>query len=128
MTPGGLPVPPAWVRSLDDATLRRSLGATTVDRGTAYARAGQVVSAVVEDDGMQVRAGVRGSGGKVYTTVVWDPQGEPVTGQCSCPVQVDCKHVVALVVALRGRPRHLADPPSSAPRPTPRSRTTTRRR
>ena len=49
---------------------------------------------------------VRGSGGALYDTAAFfDPQPgglEFSFGECTCPVGIDCKHVVAAVVTAAG--------------------------
>jgi superfamily II DNA or RNA helicase len=59
------------------------------------------------DDGCTLHGNVRGSGGEVYTTTAYlSPGGGAMRdfehSQCTCPVGVDCKHAVALVLTALG--------------------------
>lgn len=89
--------------SLD--ALRDAFEPATLERGTAYARSGHVLRAVVQtqDDGHVVVGHVRGSGTTPYrvTVGVWStPHGWRADGDCTCPVGYDCKHAAALLVAV----------------------------
>jgi superfamily II DNA or RNA helicase len=81
----------AW---LDEDTFRR---------GTDYARNGWVLRCLWSGDAGSLVGSVRGNHGRAYATsarLVRDPAGTWVFagGRCSCPMQVDCKHVAALVI------------------------------
>ncbi|MFZ0833037.1 MAG: DEAD/DEAH box helicase [Mycobacterium sp.] len=87
--------------SLDQAATR--LGRDTFSRGTDYARDGRVLRCLWSPDAGSLVGSVRGNRGRTYATTVhlvrgpadaWALKG----GRCSCPMQVDCKHVAALVV------------------------------
>ncbi len=98
--------PPRWVESLSDSYLRRRFGGGTVDRAKEYAARRAVQTLSTGEHGRLLLASVRGSGRNQYQTLVIaddDLLGEPtqVTGRCSCPVQVDCKHVVAVLLTAR---------------------------
>ena len=104
--------PPTWLARLSDEELVDELGETTFSRGAAYHRSGAVSSLASGRSGRVLLASVRGSRGRVYHTIVTaedalDPQDpdEPLewSAQCSCPMQLDCKHVVALILTARGR-------------------------
>ncbi len=111
---------PGWVLGISDEDLREQVGEDTFGRGAAYHRQGRVTSVVTGRDGGVLLASVVGSGGRTYQTLVTAEMGapddpEPLTswlGRCSCPVQVDCKHVVALI--LTARERHAATGPGRA--------------
>ena len=108
--------------SIDLATRSTLLGDDTYRRGVAYAREGRVLSCVWDPDAHNLFGAVRGSQGRTYTTTV---QLSPVdtdtwnveSGFCSCPVQVNCKHVAAIVVAAAGATKMRAQrtPPPPAP-------------
>jgi superfamily II DNA or RNA helicase len=107
---------PAWVSLCGDDGLRATAGSGSFTRGAQYARAGAVLSLSTDADGALVGE-VRGSGRRRYVAVV-----RPTTaarsgpagwsGSCSCPVSVDCKHAVAIVLTARR-------PVSPAPAPPP---------
>ena len=96
---------PAWVAELTDAALVRRFGQDTVDRGADYAEHGRVGRITVGGGGDLIHASVRGSGYRVYQTVLrHTPEAAPervVSGSCSCPVRFDCKHVAALLLHMR---------------------------
>ena len=96
---------PTWVRQLGDATLRLRLGAGTFERGAAYARDGAVVALSTGDHGHLLLATVRGSSRHPYQVLVTssDDGAALFDARCSCPVQVDCKHVAAAILTARGQ-------------------------
>ncbi len=79
--------------------LKRIFGASVFERGHDYARQGRVESlSSTANDGLVSR--VRGSGGKTYVqSINWtlgpDAKVASVTGTCTCPVGLNCKHIVA---------------------------------
>ncbi|WP_343600908.1 SNF2-related protein [Mycobacterium sp.] len=93
--------------SIDLHRAQLRLGDATCRRGLEYAREGRVVRCVWNpDDGTLVGA-VRGSRGRTYATTVHLSAGLADIwtidrGRCSCPMQVDCKHVAAIVIAASG--------------------------
>ncbi len=98
---------PSWVSDCSDELLRTRLGQDTQARGSAYASAGAVAELRLLDDGRAVSATVHGSGHRNYvTTVTLRPgttsSGAVWVGRCSCPMQVDCKHVAAVLIITRG--------------------------
>jgi len=108
--------------SIDRASTLELVGGDTYRRGVAYAREGRVLRCRWDPRARNLVGSIRGSQGRTYTTTVqlwpvdtdtWSVEG----GFCSCPVQADCKHVAALVVAAVGAtkmPAHHA-PPAPAP-------------
>jgi superfamily II DNA or RNA helicase len=106
--------------TLNDRALRRLLGARAYLRGYDYVRRHAVGDIVIEDAG--ARGQVRGTEAEPYrVTIQLSPNGFSST--CTCPAFASsngghCKHVAALLIALRDqargaqpRPQH---PPSSA--------------
>jgi len=98
------------------------LPADTWRRGVSYAREGRVLSCVWDPNLHKLFGGVRGNKGRTYTTAVqllpadtdtWDVEG----GFCSCPMQVNCKHVAAIVVAAAGPTEMRAQPMPPPPAP-----------
>jgi len=98
---------PSWLRLIDRGHLVEELGRTTVDRGEAYHRQGRVTQYVTSHDGEVVIAQVDGSRSSPYTvTVRRDAEdGDPDTfdwyGHCTCPIGLDCKHIVAVILAAQ---------------------------
>lgn len=94
------------ISSLTDAELRRAFDSGSLTRGKVYGHAGRVAVETVEADGHAATASVRGSGPQVYSTSVTLGQtragGLSIVGSCSCPISFNCKHVVALIIAIRG--------------------------
>ena len=106
---------PAWVAACTDRVLLARLGSGAHTRGAAYAQQRAVLT--LSSDGEVLSATVRGSGRKVYQTVVREQRsragGPDFTGSCSCPMDVDCKHVAAVLITARTQ---IARPaPSPAP-------------
>ena len=86
------------------ATLQRAVDPTTYARGAEYARRREVVYSSWDPDGRTLRGVVRGQEHNVYSVTAFFslPRGLPAEfelGECSCPVEFDCKHVVALVLS-----------------------------
>jgi superfamily II DNA or RNA helicase len=74
--------------------------AATFARGADYVRRGKVTS--VRRDGNTIHAEVTGSGRNVYRqTIYLEPErlGIQIEGGCSCPMEYNCKHVVAALLA-----------------------------
>jgi superfamily II DNA or RNA helicase len=110
--------PPPWLADCSDQALRTRLGSDTYTRGAAYARDLAVTSVATRAQGMVLQATVRGSRSRSYSTLVRAHParpGGPVdwTGHCTCPMQVDCKHVAAVLLATRGRLSATETPVSS---------------
>src|SRR5487761_1519468 len=109
--------PVTQVVSLDDwMMLKRLVGATTFSRGRAYASRGAVKSRQCSEDGSLVTGEIQGSAGYPYATsvvVTRSPSSQQLTeieGDCRCPVGIDCKHAVALLLSDG------VNSPSSSPR------------
>jgi len=85
------------------ASLRAAVSDATYARGSSYALRGNVTDIRWHEAENKLIGRVRGSGPKPYSTIVQlSGAGTGLrfdTGICSCPVGVDCKHVVALVLA-----------------------------
>ncbi len=93
--------------TLNDRALRRLLGARAYLRGYDYVRRHAVDNIVMEDAG--ARGNVRGTDTEPYkVTLQLTPAG--FTSSCSCPAFASsngghCKHVAALLIALRDQAR-----------------------
>ncbi|MBK6747477.1 DEAD/DEAH box helicase [Ottowia sp.] len=94
---------------LSDADdLRGFVSSTTLDRGRALFRGRKVLECIVAEDGDDAwvaDGSVQGSQWEPYDTTVrveFSEAGELETfeGDCTCPVEVDCKHSVALALKL----------------------------
>ncbi|GHG46301.1 DNA helicase [Flavimobilis marinus] len=85
----------------------RLVGRVTFERGLEYATRGNVASVAHNAEGSTIVGQVRGSGGKHYVSVVHmtgpGSDAVPRFGQCSCPVQLDCKHVAATLLSYIDR-------------------------
>ncbi|MRJ77043.1 helicase SNF2 [Aeromicrobium sp. SMF47] len=114
------------IASLTESELRRAFDAGALSRGKPYARAGRVTVREIEADGRVARGEVRGSGAEAYSTTVRlseAPAGVRISASCSCPVMIDCKHAVALILAVRGsiEPADaVEEEPEPIDRPAPR--------
>jgi superfamily II DNA or RNA helicase len=95
--------PPSWVKDLSETEIRAHCGNQSFERGMHYAFQGAVAE-LHSSSRRLLQAKVSGSGGRLYQTEVnalinrrtaW-----PIC-TCSCPVQFDCKHVVAVLVVAR---------------------------
>ncbi len=87
---------PEWVARLEDVTLKRDFGVPTFMRGRDYADRGMV--GMVQTDDRTLSGAV--TGGRVYRVRVNGGHGF-VGGSCTCPMQVNCKHVVAVILSVR---------------------------
>lgn len=87
---------------IDLTNLLRVTDSGSVDRGRHYARDGMVLRSQWNDDFTALSADVRGSGDAVYRCVVRVTTGAEIaqisSASCSCPVQLGCKHIVAVVL------------------------------
>ena len=81
---------------LSEALIRRTVGGESFRRGAVYAEQGRVSDISYSRLHGSLTATVRGSGGRIYTTVAeFDDNEVRWWGECSCPVGMDCKHVAA---------------------------------
>jgi superfamily II DNA or RNA helicase len=94
----------ARLAGVDPDSLARAAGGASYARGLAYFRQGAVARVWWDSSRSALAGTVRGSAGQLYSTTAFflldedlPPQFED--GRCSCPVGVNCKHVVALVLA-----------------------------
>jgi uncharacterized Zn finger protein len=92
------------ILDLNLATLRGAVDASTYARGAEYARQRDVLYAAWDPDGDALRGVVRGQENRVYNTAAFFSltrglHADFELGECSCPVEFNCKHVVALVLS-----------------------------
>src|SRR2546430_3142222 len=90
---------------LDLSTLRRAIGGGSYVRGAEYARQQAVLHVTWDPEDTVLRGMVRGQGSSVYQTAAFFSlaDGRPAEfemGECSCPLEFNCKHVVALVLSV----------------------------
>jgi superfamily II DNA or RNA helicase len=87
---------------LDDAGIRRVVGADAAARGREYASRGAVISLSPASDGAtrSLLARVQGRARAPYTVVV-HLAPRYVAGSCTCPMRSNCKHVAAVLFAAR---------------------------
>ncbi|MEX5634184.1 SNF2-related protein [Parafrankia sp. FMc2] len=96
---------PTELQSVDRSDLRATVGDVTYRRGVQYAQQGSVIELSWRSAGNALHGRVAGSHGERYVTTVYftilTARGPWCfdDSQCSCPVGVDCKHAVALVLA-----------------------------
>lgn len=100
----------AMLAGADLRGLEEAAGPRSYARGLAYARKHAVVGMRWDESACAVRGRVQGSHGEVYTTTAYFASGYGsalgfAEGECTCPVELDCKHVVALVLTAAGRVR-----------------------
>ncbi|MDB5792286.1 MAG: helicase [Massilia sp.] len=89
----------------------RQFDLTTFARGEAYARQRKVMH--VHRDGNRIDGEVGGSGGNVYQQAIRlkaGRHGVEFAGNCSCPMDYNCKHVVAALLASLERPETIEEP------------------
>ncbi len=92
------------MNSLTNKDIRINVGDTYFARGDAYYKKGYVKSLIVEsenDDVIELRSSVKGSGNQLYTqTISIDLSSRhiDIEGDCSCPVNYNCKHVTAACI------------------------------
>ncbi|MDB5919616.1 MAG: helicase [Massilia sp.] len=80
----------------------RNFDSGTYGRGQGYARSGKVRKLVVSDDATRIESKVSGSGGHLYRQSIDvrnDRKGVRFEGDCSCPMEYNCKHVVAALLS-----------------------------
>ncbi|MEO7493343.1 MAG: DEAD/DEAH box helicase [Massilia sp.] len=85
----------------DENDIRAHTGPASYERGSAYFRRGMVQACRVDDK--QIEGVVSGSGRNVYRQAirVREKNGVRIEGNCSCPMDYNCKHVAAVLLAYR---------------------------
>ena len=95
------------VVDIDPASLAEAVDPGSYERGVQYVRQHAVVRALWKLSAGALAGTVRGQYGNVYTTTARFSSADGLVhrferGECSCPVRVNCKHVVALVLTATG--------------------------
>ncbi|MGH8852835.1 MAG: SNF2-related protein [Telluria sp.] len=94
-----MPIP-----SFDENDIHDHTDGKTLNRGNAYFRQGKVRACSV--NGNEIDGVVSGSGRNIYEQniyVAWDG-GVTIDGSCTCPMEYNCKHVAAVLLAYLDRP------------------------
>jgi len=86
--------------------VREFMGDAATERGLAYARAGRVIEWGANADCTRLTGTVQGQDAAPYVQDIaleWGAGGRIVLidGECSCPVEGNCKHVAAVLQAAR---------------------------
>ncbi|HWV48420.1 MAG TPA: DNA/RNA helicase, partial [Microbacterium sp.] len=69
------------------------------ERGFAYARDGKVLYAIWNSERRRLNGQVSGSGGRPYSCAIeFADDGSIAVSRCACPVRLECKHVVAVLL------------------------------
>ena len=91
-----------------DDDLERDCGSVHFSRGQDYFERHRVLEVRIRDERAgytRIEGRTEGRGGNVYSTIVLLEErlhDVRVSGQCTCPVSVNCKHAVALCLSYRG--------------------------
>ncbi len=114
-------MPPATPPLVDAADILRLVGETSFERGRAYARNGAVAQFVWDPDTSRLTGVVQGSSAVPYRCridLVAGPGGRhrPSMSVCSCPMDYDCKHVAATLLAANAANVRAAMPQSASGR------------
>src|SRR5205823_13652130 len=90
------------LRDVQISDFEEHFTAPTFTRGARYARENRVLSLHWDGDEYMLSASVVGHGAVYSTTAYFEDDGDAIAfaeGECSCPVGIDCKHVVAALLA-----------------------------
>lgn len=105
-----------WVRRVTPEQLSERMGELTLARAELYVDSERVQSISTGDQGRLLLATVEGNRPRPYTVMITrldDRDGLPDWhSRCSCPVGVECKHVVATLLTARD---HLGGGASAVP-------------
>ncbi|WP_256041460.1 SNF2-related protein [Cryobacterium sp. SO1] len=105
--------------NLSDLQIARLVGPQAYSRGVRYAKEGRVEDQVWQLGGSRLLGTVGGTQARPYDVIVTfqqDSYGTVVraSGTCSCPMRLNCKHVVALLLSSRSTAADLARSPRAA--------------
>lgn len=107
---------------IDLANILRVTDSGSVDRGRSYARGGMVIRVGWNEEFTALSADVRGSGNAVYRCVVRLSVESEIaqisSASCTCPVQLGCKHIVAVVLTCNDTRRESEPVIETAAAPT----------
>jgi superfamily II DNA or RNA helicase len=93
-----------FVPEIDPVSLQHAIGGGSYARGVEYLRQQRVAGMWWDQSRLALEGRVRGRDGDFYTTIAYFSPGGAAAlefehGECSCPMVLDCKHVVALTLA-----------------------------
>ncbi|MEO6999861.1 MAG: SNF2-related protein, partial [Terracoccus sp.] len=96
----------SWVGDLSDHSIEEQVGSRTFERGQEYAAQRRVRSLATRPEGGMLLGTVSGSRSDTYQVIVESSPERRARGvewwaRCSCPVGMDCKHAVALLLTAR---------------------------
>ncbi|MDN5767974.1 MAG: DEAD/DEAH box helicase [Humibacillus sp.] len=96
----------SWVGDLRDDSIEEQVGSRTFERGQEYAAQRRVRSLATRPEGGMLLGTVSGSRSDTYQVIVESSPERRARGvdwwaRCSCPVGMDCKHAVALLLTAR---------------------------
>ena len=96
------------VPEIDRSSLQYAIAGGSYARGVEYLRQGRVAGMWWDESRRALEGQVRGRDGGFYATTAYFSPGagraiEFEHGECSCPMVLDCKHVVALTLAAAER-------------------------
>jgi len=108
--------------ALSEAEIRQMFHPSAFLAGRTYEQRGRVQNLLIEERGALITATTQGSLADPYLqrlTVEKTSTGRRIRGWCSCPVQRNCKHLAAVLIAAQRREHTLvrARPLQSAPTP-----------
>src|SRR4051812_32002459 len=119
--PAPSPIVAAGLLPDDAAILRTVSRRTSFDAGRRLAELDRVRSIMVSNDGRRISAVVMDLPSGSYSPSIGlsDPRspGNAFHGRCTCGTRQNCKHVVAVLLALRQRQEQPAAPTGPAPPP-----------
>mgnify|MGYP001554409437 FL=1 len=97
--------PPRLLSKLNLDRIKPCFDDASFPRGSEYWKSGRVRRVKVSEEGMElsVQSSVSGSKGLVYHQEIEIYEYEDlieVSGECTCPVGINCKHVVAVLCEL----------------------------
>src|SRR6266705_5401950 len=92
------------VPEIDPISLQHAIGGGSYARGVEYLRQQRVAGMWWDESRCALEGKVRGRDGDFYRTIAYFSPGSGAAldfehGECSCPMALDCKHVVALTLA-----------------------------
>lgn len=111
--------------TLREADIKRSFPPATLSAGRSYEQRGRVQDLQITSGGAVITATTQGSRPDPYVQnirVSRSPEGLRITGICTCPVRIRCKHVAAVAIAAQRKEAALLRPRAgakAAPAPVP---------
>ncbi|MGQ0482403.1 MAG: DEAD/DEAH box helicase [Pseudonocardia sp.] len=112
------------VTGIDVVAVERAVVPGAYAKGARYAQQQAVLHMEWDDEEQSLSGLVRGSSRKVYhASVYFDLDSDGAlhfnVGECSCPVEMDCEHAVAVALTAAGPPAAAGRAGAHPSRPTP---------